>query len=96
MSTRHGRHCGGVQVKTLTRFADINKPECEARTWGCTPARDQNGRGKIYFSIACPFCGAMVTTYLWSLCGSGKRCHCGAIFGASATAYKLRDTKEPS
>lgn len=33
--------------------------------------------------IKCPFCGTVTTAYIWSLYGSGKRCHgprCSALF----------------
>lgn len=40
----------------------------------------ENGRTRI--KIACPFCGEVVTAYLWSLAGGGKRCPgCGALHG---------------
>lgn len=41
-----------------------------------TPGPSTVGRSIVY--ITCPFCGEEVTAYLWSLNGSGKRCHCGA------------------
>jgi len=40
----------------------------------------------IYFN--CPFCGVEVKAYVWSLCGGGKRCECGAFHVGSATSYK--------
>lgn len=40
---------------------------------GCSTIR----RTEIY--LTCPFCAREVLTYLWSLCGSGKRCPCGAL-----------------
>lgn len=45
----------------------------------------------IYFD--CPFCGVEVKAYVWSICGGGKRCDCGAIFGGmgSAQHFKTRE-----
>lgn len=37
--------------------------------------------------IDCPFCRAEVKAYVWSLCGGGKRCDCGALFGGWGNAY---------
>ncbi len=37
--------------------------------------------GRILVSLRCPFCGAKVFAYLWSLAGSGKKCDCGAVCG---------------
>ena len=41
--------------------------------------------------IVCPFCYEHVETYIWSRCGGGKKCGCGAML-CRATAYK----KEPA
>jgi hypothetical protein len=38
------------------------------------------GPGRSKMVLLCPFCGAEVTAYRWSLAGSGKRCDCGAKF----------------
>lgn len=35
------------------------------------------GRTEIF--LTCPFFAREVLAYLWSLCGSGKRCPCGAL-----------------
>ena len=38
--------------------------------------------GRTRYDIVCPFCGTVVTAYLWSLAGSGKRCpKCRAMHG---------------
>jgi hypothetical protein len=34
--------------------------------------------GRTTVDIRCPFCGAVVIAYVWSLAGSGKNCPCGA------------------
>lgn len=48
------------------------KPYSKTR-WGCSTV----GRTEIF--LTCPFCAREVLAYLWSLCGSGKRCSCGAL-----------------
>lgn len=35
--------------------------------------------GRIKIVGTCPFCGATVHGFLWSVCGSGKRCTCRAL-----------------
>lgn len=38
--------------------------------------------GRTRCEIECPFCGEVVTAYLWSLAGKGKRCpKCKALHG---------------
>lgn len=46
-----------------------------------------HAHGKTTVIIKCPFCGAEVEAYTWSLHGSGKKCYCGAILG-TFSAYK--------
>lgn len=45
-----------------------------AASWGY---RADFGRASIKFK--CPFCGEILTGYLWSLAGSGKKCDCGVL-----------------
>lgn len=64
-----------------------NTAPVETRSYGgYTPGRSEIGRTVVY--INCPFCGVRVTAYLWSLCGSGKRCECGAKFDGYGNASK--------
>lgn len=50
----------------------------ERRRWiKVAEYRRPNGRSTIL--LRCPFCGLDVIAYIWSLCGSGKRCDCGAL-----------------
>lgn len=37
--------------------------------------------GKTIEYVTCPFCKQEVRTYLWSRCGGGKLCPCGAMLG---------------
>lgn len=54
-------------------------------------ARDVTGRRtQTTIDAACPFCGAAVTLYVWSLCGGGKRCACGAKLYSGGAAERLR------
>ena len=46
--------------------------------------------GKSSVIAECPFCGASVVIYLWSLAGNGKKlCLCGAALHADRIARKL-------
>ncbi|MCE1274410.1 MAG: hypothetical protein LWW75_07805 [Chlorobiales bacterium] len=49
--------------------------------------------GKTYCYIKCPFCGAKVKAYRWSLAGCGKRCKCGTMFSSFGIATK--EVKNP-
>jgi hypothetical protein len=44
--------------------------------------------GRSFCRITCPFCGARVKAYVWSLAGGGKRCPCGALHGNFGMTYK--------
>lgn len=51
----------------------------EVRPFTVHSRTPENGRSRIL--AECPFCEALVTIYLWSFAGSGKkRCKCGAMF----------------
>lgn len=43
--------------------------------------------GRAAFTIICPFCGSHAKAYIWSLCGGGKKCDCGAMH--SGFGYSL-------
>ncbi len=46
--------------------------------------------GKSSVDADCPFCGASVVIYLWSIAGNGKKlCACGAALHADRVARKL-------
>lgn len=34
--------------------------------------------GKAMIDIECPFCGKIITAYIWSFSAVGKKCICGA------------------
>ena len=70
-----------------TTWNDTNKPGCEERAFTTALGASTMGRSRVY--ISCPFCHSTVKAYLWSLSGSGKRCDCGALFGARGIAYRL-------
>lgn len=58
---------------------------------------EQMGRTRVV--LACPFCSAHVTCFVWSLAGGGKRCDCGAMCGSSGhfTHFADRDkSREPT
>jgi hypothetical protein len=46
--------------------------------------------GKSSVAADCPFCGATVVIYLWSIASNGKKlCACGAALHADRVARKL-------
>jgi hypothetical protein len=45
--------------------------------------------------IECPFCNNEVRAYVWSLCGCGKRCLCGAIHtGMGETLKEIKRVRK--
>lgn len=65
------------------RFVDIGD-QTETREYEVGSERSEMGRSTK--EIRCPFCRAWVTAYVWSL-PNGKRCECGALFGAEGRVY---------
>ena len=51
--------------------------------------RSKFGRSTV--DIECPFCQEIVTAYIWSLAGSGKKCVCGAIHVTGSTLKRLTE-----
>lgn len=44
------------------------------------PAYDSLGRpSQLRELVKCPFCGVGTVVSVWSICGAGKRCRCGAL-----------------
>jgi len=71
-----------------TRFDDIHKVNCETRKIEVHRDGLEHPSSRIiYFN--CPWCKNEVKAYVWSMCGGGKRCDCGAIFGSYGRGYKL-------
>jgi hypothetical protein len=54
-------------------------------------ARDHSrAMGRSSVAAECPFCGATVVIFLWSIAGNGKKlCACGAALHADGVARKL-------
>ena len=77
--------------KIKTTWDDINKEECEKRDYKMWQGFSEHGKSTV--DIDCPFCGDTVQAFIWSLRGCGKRCGCGALFGAFGSAYKLGEIK---
>lgn len=46
-----------------------------------TQCEGRSAVGKSTVIVTCPFCGADIEAYKWSLAGGGKRCTCGALHG---------------
>ena len=61
-------------------------PPPELRPYTRTAAVSVFGRSYCY--ITCPYCNAEVKAYIWSLCGGGKRCPCGAVHGGYGMSRK--------
>lgn len=47
------------------------------------------GQGRKLGKIDCPFCDTVVDCYKWSICGSGKKCKCGAVLYISVAVRSL-------
>jgi hypothetical protein len=59
----------------------------EQREWTGLGYHSLFGRSYIY--IKCPFCGAEVKAFVWSLAGCGKKCNeCDAQFASFGMAFK--------
>jgi len=71
-----------------TKFEDQNKPNCERLKYKVHRRGLESPSSRVIW-FDCPWCGNEVKAYVWSLCGGGKRCECGAIFGAYC-GYKLK------
>ena len=77
-----------------TTHEDARLPSTERRPYVPMSYNSKVGRSTV--NIACPFCNATITAYVWSLNGGGKRCTCGALFTGSGMAYRRVDApKEP-
>lgn len=68
-----------------TRDAD----RVEVRAYHSHGGSSRMGRSTVI--ITCPFCKDSVTAFIWSLCGGGKRCDCGALFGSLGSAYHFKE-----
>ena len=70
-----------------TTYRHITDPRCEHREHERSATRP--GVGRSYCYITCPFCGARVQAFIWSLSGGGKRCPCGAIHFSHGMTYRM-------
>ena len=70
-----------------TTYKDM--AEAEQRDHWSTAVRPAFGRSYCY--ITCPFCGQDVKAFIWSLCGGGKRCPCGALHCSNGVTYKKKE-----
>lgn len=51
--------------------------------------REHRSMGRSSLEVDCPFCGAALVVYLWSLAGCGKKlCGCGAAICRDGIARK--------
>lgn len=63
----------------VTRFSDMHRPECETREYRVTRRTVERPSSVVWY-FDCPWCGAVIKAYLWSLSGGGKRCVWGALW----------------
>lgn len=49
--------------------------------------------GRANCQIKCPFCQTVVTAYVWSLAGGGKKCSCGALHGSFGITFAPKPKK---
>ncbi len=68
-------------------------PHVESRRYFTTERHEMVGRTSEV--ATCPFCGAKVVVFVWSLAGSGKRCECGALFGSFSRTRETRREGDP-
>jgi hypothetical protein len=62
------------------------KITCERRDYKSFNYSSEFSRSNIL--IECPFCNNRIRAYVWSLCGCGKKCACGAIHSGSGETFK--------
>ena len=72
-----------------TTYNDVHDPNCECKNYTVVGRHLVFGRSSL--EIKCPFCNWVVTAYLWSLAGGGKRCDCGALHTNYGQTYKLKE-----
>ena len=69
---------------------DPDAPEIETKEYTVHRTGLQPPSSNISY-FYCPFCGDEVKAYVWSICGGGKRCDCGALFGAHGVGYHFKE-----
>ena len=76
-------------LKTTINDVYNDKIETEQRDYKAYNRCSEFGKSTI--DIDCPFCKTTMTAYIWSICGSGKRCkNCGAILSAVTGAHRRK------
>jgi hypothetical protein len=76
-----------------TSFSDRANPNCEERKFTVhKTGLEHTSSNTVYFD--CPWCKREIKAYVWSICGGGKRCECGAIFSSRGVGYKLIELTE--
>ena len=74
-----------------TTFDDVHKENCEHKSFAVHRTGLESPSSRIVY-FDCPWCEIEIKAYVWSMCGGGKRCECGAIFGGSG-GHKLMEKK---
>lgn len=83
---------GAVKRKPI-RFSDISESAEDVETRHFTySAGVATNTGQVPVTFSCPFCSSTVSTWLWSLCGGGKRCGgCKALCSGYGTAIQWKE-----
>lgn len=74
-------------------FKGLEAGLIEGRPYSVLSRTDRVGRSSV--DARCPFCKTRRTIFIWSLCGGGHRCTCGALFGSEGTAYHFKKAPSP-
>jgi hypothetical protein len=70
-----------IQMRNVSRPYEVVTRGADADVMG--------RRTQKTITAICPFCRAEVKIFVWSLCGGGKLCDCGAKFQSGGEACKL-------
>lgn len=77
--------------KLITRWADCveGSNRVEVRDYAASRGHAR-ASGRSFMIISCPFCGANVKAFIWSIRGGGKRCDCGAMHSWIGHTYRIK------
>lgn len=70
-----------IQMRNVSRPFEVVSRGAEADRTG--------NRTQRTIIAVCPFCSEHVKIFVWSLCGGGKLCRCGAKFQSGSRCHKL-------
>lgn len=80
-----------MKEQQVQKVQEVQSPEYrEHQAYNYT--KERSGRSNCL--IDCPFCGATVKAYVWSLAGGGKKCPCGALHCTRVTIAPKKKEKK--